>query len=646
MKINIKNTLLILIISTTLIFTSSCSFNRSFSVSKNSDTEITADADNNNNSDNSKDSKTAKDSDKSDNSNESKNNSDSDDSKNSDKTSAEAVAEQEAFDTYMNELFVDVLSASNLNAHAIVEDFSKYNITDTEYTLGGLSQKEYLEDLDINDEVLEELGNFDYELLTEEQQLTYDIIYEDTTAAQELKDAYYLMENSLVSPSSGFALNFPSYMAQLKLDSVEDIEDYLKNMELIPDYFSEIETYERTLSEKGMFMPDFEAEDVIEQINNFTSSTDDNLLITTFDSRIKEADFLDDAKKNEYIEKNKSYIINSIIPAYNSLKDVISELKGTGVEDGGLGNLPGGPEYYEYLVASHIGNGMTIEELRDYLQDAFSSSATTMMLLQAADEDIYDKMSVYDNISTTDYDAVIQKLTEITDKYYPAGYSKEYTINYVDSSLEDYAAPAYYFIPPIDNTDHNNIYINNSKIYDEDNPYDIIPVLAHEGYPGHLYQTTYYRNLNPSPIRSIFSFDGYTEGWGLYSELNIHEYLGQDSSVCKYAKAINTYAYSAYSIADIMVNYDGATKDDVVDYMTDTVGYDEETAVSIYESIVEDPAGTMCYLMGFLKFEDLKKEAKSTLGDDFDLKEFHEFILNLGPCQLDILEERFNEWIY
>ena len=198
--------------------------------------------------------------------------------------------------------------------------------------------------------------------------------------------------------------------------------------------------------------------------------------------------------------------------------------------------------------------------------------------------------------------------------------------------------PAYYILPPIDYLENNVIYINNAHSTDD---IEQFVTLAHEGFPGHLYQTTYFYGKNPSAIRKLFGFSGYSEGWGTYAEVYAYRLAGIDDTMILLNELNKSYSFALYCLADIGINYEGWTFEDTQDFL----GVDEETCREVYEILVEEPALYLAYYGGYLEFVELREKAEEALGEQFDLKEFHTFLLDVGPAQFEIIEDRLDKWL-
>ena len=203
--------------------------------------------------------------------------------------------------------------------------------------------------------------------------------------------------------------------------------------------------------------------------------------------------------------------------------------------------------------------------------------------------------------------------------------------------MEDYVSPAFYMIPAIDNTKNNIIYINSGQMPDD---LTLFTTLAHEGYPGHLYQNVYYMSQNPNPIRCLLDFGGYTEGWATYSEMLSYYYAPISKEEACIMQKNTSLLLGLYALTDMGIHYDGWTLSDTVKFFREYGIADADSVKSIYELIVQDPANYLKYYIGYLEFLELKKEAIKMWGDEFTQKRFHKVILDTGPAPFLILQEQ------
>lgn len=545
---------------------------------------------------------------------------------------------QKEFDTFLSDEFKDYVNSDSITLHYTLKNPENYNITKSKITLGNISASEFEQYSKDVSNTLKELKNFDYSKLTKDQQLTYDIYKEYLETEKEgSKYTYY---TSLLSPTIGLQANLPITLAEYKFYNKEDVTEYIEILNLINSYFDGIIDYEKEKSKKGLFMSDFAVNDIVNQCNEFISNPEENYLISTFNSKINELNNISEDEKKEFIKQNKDAVINSVIPAYQKLINALEKLKGTGTNDGGLCNFPDGKKYYKYLVKSNTGSDKSINEIKKLLETRLTN------LFDQMNKIINNSPEVLQVFGSETYESnnpneILEILQERIKDYYPDAPKTEYSVRHVDKSLEENLSPAFYMIPPIDDYTSNTIYINDKQV----NNINLFPTLAHEGYPGHLYQVTYFNSTNPNPLRNVLNFGGYTEGWATYVEIQSYELANfNNEPLVELSQVYSEITLAIPTIIDIGVNYDGWNLDDTKKYIT-SLGYDESIAEPIYKSVIEEPANYLQYYIGYLEFDNLKDYASNKLKDNFNLKEFNKTLLDVGPAPFTIVKDKVDEYI-
>ena len=203
---------------------------------------------------------------------------------------------------------------------------------------------------------------------------------------------------------------------------------------------------------------------------------------------------------------------------------------------------------------------------------------------------------------------------------------------------------------PLD-IDVNNIKVNGSAV--ADSKMMLYTTLAHEGYPGHLYEfTSFYNNDEIPDIRKILDFIGATEGWAEYVSENALKYLDDLSENGAKMYALNdVLTYVVVSRLDIGVNYEGWDLDDAYDYLsayfqTDK-NYDEEDNLvsSLYYEVAGDPGAYLPYTLGHMFMNDMREKAEEELGDAFDAKEYHQWLLDVGVAPFNVYDSELDKWL-
>ena len=232
--------------------------------------------------------------------------------------------------------------------------------------------------------------------------------------------------------------------------------------------------------------------------------------------------------------------------------------------------------------------------------------------------------------------AALKDLKNKIKENYPEAADVNYVVDYLDPSIAGEYTVAYYLIPPVDNYEENVIRVNPSCT-------DLYSTLAHEGYPGHLYQTTYSLAHNYHPIANTLSYIGYTEGWAVYVEMDSFNMMDLDLSDDEITLLqMDTYlTHYLVCYADIMVHYDGASQEDIADFMYQ-YGLNGNY---IYELVLQEAGTYLPYGMGYLQMSALQQKTEKALGKKYNAKEFHEVVLNAGDCSFDYLEQQVNDYI-
>ncbi len=560
------------------------------------------------------------------------------------RNSSSAKKEQEKFDAYLQESFEESVTEDTVTLHYSIAHPENYGITPPEVTLGefDLSEETLAKEVTEIKEEMAELKEFDYQLLTDDQQLTYDIL-EDLLEINLLSyDNPYLYEP--FAYTSGLQSNLPITMSEYTFYDEDDVKDYITLLNLIPDYYQKCLDFEKVKSEKGFFMSDTSADEVIRQCEEYIADPENNLLIATFNDRIGDVPGMTPEKIEDYKKQNHDAVINSVVPAYQNVINTFEALKGTGKNELGLAHFEGGKDYYQYLLKSKVGTDKTPDEIIEKLDSEIEEVMGELYGLAMINYDAYmSYMEDYEDLyKDLDTEETIRYFEDMCVDKFPQIPEINFTVTPVHESLEGIVSPAFYMTPPMDDYENNSIYINEGS----DGASALWSTLAHEGIPGHMYQFVYFLSNDPEPIRTLLSFNGYAEGWATYVEIMSFGYYDKYTEE-SYAdiEAINTKLNLLVSARiEIGVNYEGWTLDETAEYMNAS-GFDGSMAGDIYDYVVAEPGNYQMYVMGWLEFEELKEYAQEELGDKFNEVEFHKVLLDAGPCQFYILEDIVKEYV-
>ncbi|MEG0753982.1 MAG: DUF885 family protein, partial [Angelakisella sp.] len=303
----------------------------------------------------------------------------------------------------------------------------------------------------------------------------------------------------------------------------------------------------------------------------------------------------------------------------------------------------GGKEYYEYLVQSGTGSDRTVTEIAEMLDNKLDSLMTTISFIVTSDRTVVDRF-MEPEIEHASPEEFMKALKEKTQEDFPPVNELKYDIKYIAPEMEEQSSPAFFIIPQMDDPFNNQIYINR-RYTDDDNVY-LFTTLAHEGYPGHMYQHSYYSATEPHPIRSVLNCQGYSEGWASYVENLSYEMAGLDDiPLIALLQADNMISLIMSSRADIGVNYEGWDKAELKAFLAN-YGFDNDATVdTVYMAVIQDPANYLNYGVGMLEMQQLRRYAERELGDSFDAMGFHSAILDVGPAPFSFVEKSVDAYI-
>ena len=562
--------------------------------------------------------------------------------------SEDALKEQQEFEQYLDDYFKDVVTDDTLTYNYTIKDGADYGLEEPEVTLGdpGMTAEEIGQDKEEFEGWVKKLDAIDRSCLTEDQKLTYDVLDEYFEVSAGIFDNVYLYEP--FSPMRGLQANIATNFTDYRFDDKGDVERYIELLGQIPDYFAEYLDFEQEKSEKGYFMSDAVCNKVISQCKDFVADKENHFMVTTFNDNIDALDFLTDEEKAEYKEANKQAVVNSLLPAFENVAAVLSGLKGTGTNDGGICNYDGGKEYYEYLLKNFAGTAKSPEEVIDVLDTELQKLMVSLYQYYLGNQAAYEYFAAnYDSIfAETDQmtaSEMVDKMMETASEHYPDAGTINYKAEALDKNLETIMDDvlAYYMAPAIDDPDNNLIRVNGLHTD------GMWTTLAHEGYPGHMLQNAYYMSTDPEPVRTLMNFLGYKEGWAMYAcydSLYYYEYEEPEygDTIAALYQLNDEMSYLMMGRVDLGINYEGWTLQDTADYLTKN-GMDGSAAQELYTTMVGDPAVYQSYSTGYYEMKELRDYAEEKMGDDFDLKTFNTIILETGPCQFDILKEQVDK---
>lgn len=551
------------------------------------------------------------------------------------------LAAQKAFDQFTENLFKQEAAQSLLTLHYTLADPESYGITDYDRTLGTALAEDTRRDMEDAKQVKADLDAMDTRLLSKDQLLTYTILssYINTLLSSDGLELY----DQPLSTTLGIQSQLPILLSEYTFYKKQDIDDYLSLLSSIDTYYDSLIAFETQRVQAGLGLCDTVIDNIIRSCNAYLIDADHSFLAETFASRLNEMGGLSDQEKADYKAKNKKAIDEHFVPAYERLITGLEGLKGKGTNDKGLYYYPEGRKYYEYLVNASTGTSYSdVPALKQAINKQMAKELTAVNQLLNDDPSLGDKLDTSTFTLTKPQD-ILEDLKAQCQTDFPPVNDYNYTIKTVPKTLEGFLSPAFYLKVPIDRPEDNSIYINN-KSTDSDSLYT---TMAHEGYPGHMYQTLYFNQKNTCNLRNVLDFQGYTEGWGTYAEyyaFNLNN--GLEENMGQLLQHNSAFTLALYALLDINIHYEGWNIDQVGEYLNMYFQLEDPSVISsIYYEVVENPANYLSYYTGYLELLNMQEEAKQQLGNNFSLLEFNRFILDIGPAPFSVIRNYFTQWL-
>ena len=544
-------------------------------------------------------------------------------------------SDQEKFQRYTISFFKENASANEITMHYLLENPEKYGLKKSKSLYGKMKKEDVLNEKNKISDEIKKLKKFRKKELTRKQQNTYEVLMDYLSRQEKL--AMYPYYERVLGKSSGQQVQILLTLSEYRLKNEQNIKSYFKLLRGLNAYFDSLIEYSKEQVKRNLFISDESLEETLKQIKSVTTQKD-NMLAATFNLRISEVKGINAATKKQYCRENKKIVKMEVIPAYERLYSHLQALKGNGKNKNGLYYYKNGKDYYEALVAQKTGSAKTVEEMIEISDQTIEKCLRKLIKLQKKYPNIINRYrKSKKNIKIVqNSQKVLNKLRQKMVKYYPKAPKVSCKIKYVHKTMEEYTSPAFYMVPAVDSYKENVIYINKSQTA------ELYPTLAHEGYPGHLYQNVYYAAKGDDPVRYLLDYPGYSEGYATYVEgfsYSMMDAEGYGDIYQQMNMEMYEYNLALCSRVDLGVHYEGWKKKDVRAYLR-SFGMDDSQADELFQMIIENPANYLSYYIGYQEFHELLTDYKKMAGNKYSLKAYHTEILDAGPCSFDILRRR------
>ena len=540
----------------------------------------------------------------------------------------EAPAEELTLEEAAAGFFDAVMESSPVNAH-----FS--------YALPGSYELEYIDPLgyfyEENADYLEmlytltdELELVDTSSLDAKDRKVYTWLSdfaEDELSVYELPDYY-----PTLSPVVGILTTVDTLITEYTIFTEGDIENYIILLKDVPRFLGEV-VKELDYQEGIGFVPSrYEYEQLLDRREEMCSA-EDHVYYEAFERNLSESG-IDEAVRGEALGRVEKVIAEEVVPAYSAFFDDMAERSKSADRTRGLCDYLQGKTYYAALAKENTGTDMTPEELAGYLDKNIEADYAALV-------SAYSKLGFGDDpeniaLPADTAEKALDQLREYCAENMPEIDLPGYTLSYLPEALQVEGNLAYYVNAPLDLPDFNVIRVNGAEI-DEDDTFTLWTTMAHEGYPGHLYQYQYFLQESLRyPVETILGSIGTSEGWAFYVERLALKWAGTDDALADAAWYNETLGMALMCRVDIGVNYEGWKTRDIERFLRPYYGrLDSDVLDEFYDSVASSPGIYLPYGVGYYKTRDLFEAIRPNYISD---EAMYEAYLNLGSMPFTLLE--------
>ena len=456
---------------------------------------------------------------------------------------------------------------------------------------------EYDDEKAFYQEQLDQLLLIDYETLGGDDRLCYDkLVYDCEECVYSYSytafEYYTMIFNYLVGPQSEVLF----ICDVITFDTVEDAENYITLLKDLDRYYDLMCEYEETRVAYGFASSDNSYEEAAVSFDNLVKQKDDCFLYESFEERLDNIKGLSSSDRERLIKENEKAMKDYVFPEFEECARRMRALKGSGGVDAGLCQYRGGDAYYEFLTRKMTNSNATVKQSMNALDKEIQAAFDDMIAITTANFGAYTNFLTH-KFSKGDINDNLDYLRDAVKNDFPDIPSHDYYIMDVPEVFEENFSPAAYLGFHLDNYNANVMIVNNSAVDD-----DFGITVAHEGYPGHMFQSLYTRGHTDHPYMYLGESTGYLEGWATYVEYYSIKYYDDsgDADVCKLAKYNSSLSLLMSTRVDYGIHVENWSLNDCLDYFNGFgFGLTEDDFSKFYTLIVTDPGYYAKYGMGY-----------------------------------------------
>ena len=507
---------------------------------------------------------------------------------------------------------------------------------------------------------------FDTSQLSAQEQLSLQIFQQDIErqlANDEFRHHVYIMHQFRAAHTF-----IPSFLINIhRINDISDADAYIQRLHGVSTMFDQVIDQLRIREKLGVFPPKWAYDQMIQASNNvisgnpFTQSENDSTILADFTQKLG-ALGLSQAEQASYLSKANTALNKSVKPAYEKLIAELMKQRLLSPEGDGVWRLPDGDKWYQNRLEWFTTTDLNAEQvhqigvqnverihaqMREIMaQVNFEGTLSEFFTFMRTDPQFYYPDSDQGRADyMADAKAYIDKMEAKIPEYFGLTPKAPMVVKRVETFREQSAGKAFYQSPAVDGS-RPGIYYANLFDMMAMPTYQMEALAYHEGIPGHHMQRAITQELEGIPdFQKYASFTAYTEGWGLYTEE-----LGKDMGF--YADPYSDFGRLAMElwracrlVVDTGLHAKQWSREKAIDYLVENTPNAKYDAVKAIERYIAMPGQATAYMIGKLKIMELRDKARNALGEDFDIRSFHDEVLKDGPVPLSLLEAKIDTWI-
>lgn len=572
-----------------------------------------------------------------------------------------------SFDELADQMFMAYLGEDLYAWNLLTVDSSAYGFEKKNDTKASWYKYQKLSSNDISDayssfsSMRKMLHSYNYDKLSDSQKITYNSLdlffdyYCDFYNSDNNCDR--LMDLSYIDSSGGYVANFGNVVDSYHFynsDNVNDLIDYIISTK---EAFASYVTYVDDRSEAGYPISNYTLNNMISYLDDVLDKGESYYLFELLDNKIKNSSVLDTEQKSNFRSVGKQALKDNFIVGVRELRDNLASRTGSDdiKNEGYLGKYANGKNQYEISLENLLGfYDLNMDEYINYLDDKISQYSEEIKKINDEYSDDLEyleyqtKQRVITDLETPE--EMLEYLKTFAKSIVPdLGVTPNINISYMDETVASISnTVAYYTKSALDNIENEHITLNSH--YLESDYTETLITLSHEGYPGHLYDYTYAKQLDISNFAKVNTCLGRAEGWAVYVELKLYEELKANLSssaakaYCDYEYYNVLLGYLLYTRIDVLINFEGKNIDGLVKYLDD-YGLNTSNANKWYRTLIEIPTTYASYGFGSSYMLDLHLLTKEALGSNYNEIDYNTAILSKGWSGLDYLTDVTYDYI-